>query len=91
MIWALAALATFRLTRLVTADWILSRPREWVQARFETLGYLAGCAWCASMWIAPGPALLASLAPSSLVVQVLLGVPALSAVAGLLASVGREE
>lgn len=91
MIWVLAALATYRVTRLVVADRITARPREWLQARFDAVGYLVGCVWCASVWIAPGAALLAALAPDNRATWVVLGVPALSAVAGFLASLEPDD
>lgn len=50
---ALAALATARLTRLVTTDYLTEPPRLWLQRRLpEKLAYLIGCPWCASMWVA---------------------------------------
>lgn len=82
----LAVLATYRLTRLVTTDRILDAPREWVQARFDRLGYLVGCDWCSSVWLAPwlvGPAVLW---PTNRVVLVVLGVLAASGVTGFLAA-----
>lgn len=83
MTWLLAALAVYRLTRLVTTDVLTAPPREWVQARYDRLGYLVGCDWCSSMWVAPGPVLLAALAPEAAWTLVMLGIPALSAVAGI--------
>jgi len=92
MIWLLVALATYRLTRLVTTDALTAPAREWVQARYERLGYLFGCDWCSSMWLAPGPVLLGVLAPDSAWTLVLLGIPAASAVVGIVATlVGRWE
>jgi hypothetical protein len=85
MTWLLIALATYRLTRLVTTDTILARPREWVQARYDRLGYLVGCDWCSSIWIAPGPVLIGVLWDSSAAL-VLLAIPAVSAVTGILAT-----
>ena len=82
----LAALATYRVTRLVTTDRILDAPREWIEARFERLGYLVGCDWCSSMWVAPWLVTPAVLWPESRVVLGALGVLAASAVTGYLAS-----
>lgn len=49
----LAAVATMRLTRLVTKDYLTETPRRWVQRRApEKIGYLFGCPWCASFWLA---------------------------------------
>ena len=82
----LAALGTYRLTRLVTTDRIADAPREWVQARYDRLGYLVGCDWCSSVWLAPwlvGPAIVW---PNNRAVLAVLGVLAASAVTGLLAT-----
>ena len=92
MIWLLIALATYRLTRLVTTDTLTAPAREGVQARYDRLGYLVGCDWCSSMWLAPGPVLLGVLAPDSTWSLVVLGIPAASAVVGITATlVGRWE
>jgi hypothetical protein len=92
VIWLLVALATYRLTRLVTTDTLTAPAREWVQARYDRVGYLVGCDWCSSMWLAPGPVLLGVLAPDSTWTLVLLGIPAASAVVGIMATlVGRWE
>ena len=48
------ALAVFRLTRLVTADTILERPREFIWKKSPPekngIGYLITCNWCTSIW-----------------------------------------
>jgi len=53
---AVLALATYRLTRLVTRDSITAPLRERVWRRFppETtrVGYVLTCEWCASVWTA---------------------------------------
>lgn len=54
---ALAMLATYRLTLLVTADELTKGPREWLVRRFEAarmnkVAFLLECPWCASMWVA---------------------------------------
>jgi hypothetical protein len=55
----LAVLATARLTRLVTRDYLTQRPRRWVQARVpESVAYLLGCEWCSSVWIGAGVAIV---------------------------------
>lgn len=48
----LAVGAVCRLTRLVTADSILDRPRELAKRRSEKLGLFITCPWCVSMWLA---------------------------------------
>jgi hypothetical protein len=55
----LTALATARLTRLVTTDRITRAPRDWVLLRVRNghpLAYLLGCDWCASMYVGAGAA-----------------------------------
>jgi hypothetical protein len=83
----LVALATYRLTRLVTADRITQKLREAVIARGEMVGYLATCDWCLSIWVAPIPSGLIIMFPDNRLI--LLGLLALSASAltGLLAGV----
>jgi len=49
-----AALATARLTRLVTRDQITHPVRRWVLARIDLhgwLAYLLTCDWCVSVWV----------------------------------------
>lgn len=54
--WVLAALATWRLTWLVTEDKITERPREWLAERARDaskgLAYLVTCPFCVSVWLA---------------------------------------
>lgn len=82
----LAVLATYRTTRLVTTDRILDAPREWIVARYERLGYLVGCDWCSSVWLAPWLVTPAVLWPGNRAVLVVLGVLAASGVTGFLAA-----
>lgn len=82
----LAVLATYRATRLVTTDRILDAPREWIVARYERLGYLVGCDWCSSVWLAPWFVMPAVLWPENRAVLVVLGVLAASGVTGFLAA-----
>lgn len=53
---AVAALASFRVTRLVTTDTIADRPRRAVQAwaltnRHAKLEQLVSCSYCAGFWV----------------------------------------
>lgn len=54
---ALTAGATYRLTKLIQEDEILSPIRDRFHQTFppesSKLGYLSTCPWCLSMWIAP--------------------------------------
>lgn len=49
-----AALATARLTRLITTDRITQAPRQWALRRLASDGltaYLIVCDWCASVYV----------------------------------------
>lgn len=55
----LTALATARLTRLVTTDRITQTPRHWALSQLpdgHLAAYLLVCDWCASMYIGAGAA-----------------------------------
>lgn len=86
----IAMLATYRLTRLVTADEITKGVRGWVVDRSEWAGYLVTCDWCLSVWFAPGPALAVIMWGDVVAVRVVLVALALSAVTGLLSLVERR-
>lgn len=88
--FALAALAAYRLTRLVTADLIMSRFRVWLTARNETLGYLGGCDWCVSIWLAPAPVVATVLWPGNRLVLGIVASLAASAVTGLIATAEQK-
>lgn len=86
-----AALATARLTRLVTTDRITQAPRRWALHKLpaESLGaYLLVCDWCVSVYVGAavaGAGALAGAWPWTWMAPVTL---ALSYVAGWLA--GKE-
>lgn len=89
---ALALLATFRATRLVTGDYLTDPPRRWLQRRLpEKLAYLIGCPWCASFWIGGGIAWVTYRWPHSRLVGTLWLALAGSATAGLAASFDPAE
>lgn len=47
----LLALATWRVTHLITDDQIpFSRLRAWLESKFPTYGYGLGCTFCVSVW-----------------------------------------
>lgn len=82
--FVIAALATYRLTRLVTTDRITERLRAWAESRSALAGYLSTCAWCSSIWLGAPVAAAATLAPDAWAVRATLTALALSAVAGLI-------
>lgn len=78
--------ATVRLTRLVTADVILEKPRAWVERRVgEKLEYLIRCPWCASWWVGLVVFLLGWYAPDT-IVWIVSGALTASLVAGWVAT-----
>lgn len=84
MIWLLAFLACYRLTRLITADIITQPLREQVADRSPFFGYLVSCDWCLSIWLAPVIAIPVVMFPDNRLILIVLVWLALSAVAGLL-------
>ena len=88
---ALVGLATYRITRLIVKDEILSSTRDRIWKRFppesSKFGYLFTCSWCTSVWVASLLELSRIIMPS--VIHPVAAVLAISAVAGLL--VAYEE
>lgn len=79
------ALATFRLSRLFTRDFIFEPLREAIWKKFPPhtqLGYLFTCNWCMSIWFASLITICYTIVPAVTIVPCL--VLALSAVAGLI-------
>lgn len=61
MIIVLTVLAVARVTRLITTDHIISRPRNaivrWLSDRdHDQLAYLVFCPWCISIYVGAGAA-----------------------------------
>jgi hypothetical protein len=86
-------LATFRLTRFVVQDELLSglRNRLWRKFPPETnkFGYLFTCMWCMSVWTASLLVISRIIMPTiTLYVCIVL---ALSAIAGLLAAYESKD
>jgi hypothetical protein len=87
----IAALATARLTRLVTTDRITQAPRHWVLMRIDPEGlgaYLVTCDWCVSVYVGAGVA-AATATAGEWWIWVMAGL-AFSYVAGFLASKESE-
>jgi len=91
LLLVVAALAGFRLTRLLTADFLFGPVRAWADRRGERLGYLASCDWCSSIWLVPLPVAAIFLWPSNRLVVALLVWLAGSAVVGLVATWERSK
>lgn len=80
----LALLAIARVTRLINADVILDRPREWLTSHAPySIGYLISCAWCASIYVGGAIAFAVYFWPRDWWVQVPIVGLAGSYVAGL--------
>ena len=86
----LVVLATYRLTRLVTADRVTDWFRAWAERSNATLGYLVTCDWCLSIWVAPWPALAVVVWPGNRAVLIVLVGLAASAGTGLLSLAERR-
>jgi hypothetical protein len=89
--WAvfLASVGTFRLSRLVTSDFIMEPFRAWAENRWgegSKRAYLVGCNWCLSMWLALPVAIVAVLWWDNRVVAIGLVSLAASALTGAFAT-----
>ena len=84
-----ASLATYRLTRLFTADKITERIREALIARSDFFGYLITCDWCLSIWIAPALASIV-MTTDTTIIDIAVHALALSAATGLIATVEKR-
>lgn len=89
----LAALATARITRMVTNDRITLAPRRWLLRRLvrrygedHLLPYLVVCDWCVSVYIGAGVTTAWVTVGETLWFQVPAAALTLSYVAGFLAS-----
>jgi len=87
------ALAAFRLTRLVAEDVILDEPRDALAARIgeahPRLSEALYCPWCVGVWLSLGVVVLRRAVPRAW--PLLARALALSAVAGLLADLGKDK
>ena len=86
----IVGLATYRLTRLVTADRIMDWLRAWVEVRSAWAGYLVTCDWCLSIWLAPALAWAMIVHGGNRAVFIVLVALAASALTGLL-SLGERK
>jgi len=85
--FAILALATFRIARLIVVDVIFEWLRERVWKRFPpstTFGYLFTCVWCMSVWTSSVVVICYTIVPVATVV--VASIFALSAVAGLVSN-----
>lgn len=67
--FVLDALATHRLTRLVTTDAITEPIRKRIWNKYDPsetkVGYLFTCNWCTSIWVGFGVATARTVAPTA--------------------------
>lgn len=85
----LTLVAVYRLTRLVTSDYIAEPIRKWAERRWGTeskRAYLLTCNWCLSIYVAPAVAVPVVLWPSNRIVWAVVLSLTASAVAGLIAT-----
>ena len=91
LVFIIGALATYRVTKFITSDYLFSPIRDFIWKKYppekSRLGYFLTCNWCASIWAA-------SLVYSMCIVIPKIALPvgtvlAFSAVAGFLAA--RED
>jgi len=89
-IYLAVALASYRVTRLVTRDSILDKPRMWVTERLKPGGYLDElfhCSWCIGFWVSLVAVILVRHWPVG--VAIIASPFAFSAVIGLLDRLDR--
>lgn len=89
MDWLLIVLiigATYRLTRLITADYLTVKLRDWMEKFGDYPTYFIHCDWCVSLWVAVPVSWVAVEHYAQTWVQVLLILLTASAVTGQLAS-----
>jgi hypothetical protein len=91
----LAAFATYRITRFITADALFEPVRERLETLCEDrewhrLTYLLNCDWCLSIWVAPFPTAAIMLWPDNRVILAVLLVLTFSAVTGLASTLEKR-
>lgn len=84
MILLIAALASYRLTRLIVEDTIAERPRNWLMDQSRFLESVLACYWCAGMYVSGLVAIIIWVWPTQS--QPFLMVFALSASVGILSA-----
>lgn len=82
-LFAVGSLSCYRLTRLVTADELTKPIRNWAFSKSPTLGYLASCDWCLSIWLSPLVAIPITLWPNNRAITTACFCLSLSAISGL--------
>lgn len=89
---ALYALATARVTGLITQDQLTSAPRVWATKRLgrrEQLIYLLHCPWCVSIYVGAAAAIVWYTVGNHPVPVVLAALLAFSQITGMISNVGR--
>ena len=95
MIYLLAALATYRITRFITADALFEPVRERLEGFCEDRGwhravYLLNCDWCLSIWVAPIPTAAIMLWPDNRAILAALLILTFSAATGLASTLEKR-
>lgn len=85
-------LAVFRITRLITTDFILDKVRQkiWNKSPMHKggIGYLITCDWCMSIWVSSLVLVVYKIWPTPAIA--VWGVFALSGAAGLLSRISQQ-
>ena len=87
----LAYVATFRVSRLITADTITEPIRVWIDRRSRWFGDLVTCDWCVSVWLCPIPTVAVLYFPNNRLVLGILIAASISGVVGLLSTWERTR
>lgn len=81
--------ATARLTRLITTDKILERPREALLDRLNPHGmitYMLGCRWCVSIYVGAAATIYATITAGNVWCMAPMAALTASQATGILAS-----
>lgn len=83
--YALMALASYRICRLIIEDHVLHRMRDRIWRRFSPekgIGYMITCYWCTSIWVSSLVVIMYTIAEDQTLV--VCGALALSTLVGLI-------
>jgi len=83
----LAALAAYRLARLVAIDLVGAPVRRLAARMGDMPTYLASCPWCLSVWLSPAPTVALIIWPDNRALLSIVGALAVSALVGVVHTV----